>query len=418
MSEQLKRLVDDQNRTWERMQEITRSAAAEGWSAEMRANYDEAEKHLDEVGGDIERLERQAKLERIDYDALVRTSAPEGAGVEGREKAPEDPEATYREAFFAYLRGGISELPTEQRAILRSGFVKRADQATTPGAQGGYLVPEGFRAQITETMKAHGGLLQHANVITTSTGNNLPWPTNDDTGNVGALLSENTAIGAQDVVFGEKDLGAYTFTSKLIKASWQLLNDSAFDLPGFLSRKCGERIGRAYSQYLVSGTGTSQPEGLVANATVGHTGATSATAAITYDDLLELEHSVDPAYRNGGNARYVLSDGALKLIRKLKDADDRPLWVPVPAPGFGPTINGISYTVDNSMDAPAAGGRSIIFGDIRAGYLVRQVQGIQMVRLDERYAEALQSGFFAFSRMDAALDDTSAVKAFVHGAAA
>src|SRR5690606_11597836 len=219
----------------------------------------------------------------------------------------------------------------------------------------------------------------------------------------------------QDVTFGEAELGAYTYTSKLMKVSWQLLNDSAFNLPQFLARKAGERIGRIWAQHLVSGTGNSQPLGLVDNCEVGHTTANSDPAAITYDDLIELEHSVDPAYRNSSRTRYVLSDGALKLIRKLKDEQDRPLWVPVPAPGFPATINGYSYTVDNSMAAPAVGARSIISGDEYSAYVGRQVQGIQMVRLDERYADFLQSGFFAYARMDATLDDTDAVRALVHG---
>lgn len=416
MSEQLKRLVEDQNRTWNRMQEITRSAEADGWNAELRGNYDEAEKHLDEVSGDIERLNRAAKLAAVE-ERTVDPRVPE-AEVPA-ERGDVDQESAYRDAFFAYLREGTSEMPREQRQILRAGYTKRENDpgATAPGAQGGYLVPEGYRAQITEALKAHGGLLQHANVITTSTGNNLPWPTNDDTGNVGALLGENTQIAEQNLEFGEEELGAYTYTSKLMKVSWQLLNDSAFDLPGYLARKAGERIGRAWSAHLVGGTGTNQPTGLVANCTVGYTGAVSATAALTYDDMLELEHSVDPAYRNNGRARFVLSDGALKLIRKLRDGEDRPLWVPVPAPGFVPTINGYAYTVDNSMAAPAAGARSVIFGDVASAYVVRQVQGIQMVRLDERYADYLQSGFFAFARMDATIDDSKAVRAFVHGPA-
>src|SRR5690606_9353822 len=120
--------------------------------------------------------------------------------------------------------------------------------------------------------------------------------------------------------------------------------------------------------------------------------------------------SVDPAYRNNGRVRYVLSDGALKMARKLKDGDDRPLWVPVPAPGFTSTLNGYSYTVDNSMAAPAPGARSILFGDVFSAYVVRQVHGVQMVRLDERFADLLQTAFFAYARMDAIPDDLGAVR--------
>jgi HK97 family phage major capsid protein len=298
MSEQLKRLVDEQNRTWSRMQEIQRAAEDEGrdWTAEERTNWDAAEKRLTEVSQDIERLNRAADLEKVDYRQVVDARIPES------ERPTETDEArskAYDEAFYAYMRRGMGELPSEQQQLLRTGFVKNEERAqgSATGSAGGFLVPEGFRATITESMKAFGGLMNLANVITTSTGNPLPWPTNDDTGNVGALLAENTQIGEQDATLGENELGAYTFTSKLVRVSWQLLDDSAFDLPTFLARKLGERIGRAQAPYLVSGTGTSQPTGLVTNATAGVTGAVSATAAITYDNLIDLEHSVDPAYR-------------------------------------------------------------------------------------------------------------------------
>src|SRR5690606_10596771 len=233
-----------------------RQAEAEGWNAELRTNYDEAEKHLDEVSGDIERLDRAAKREQVDYRQVLDARVPEAERP--AEPTDEEREKAYEDAFITYLRSGMGEMPREQREVLRSGFVKR-DQATTPGSAGGYLVPEGFRAQITETLKAYGGLLQHANVITTSTGNNLPWPKNGDTGYVGALPAEDTQRSQQDVTFGEAELGAYTYTSKLMKVSWQLLNVSAFTLPQFLARKAGERIGRIWAQHLVSGTGNSQP---------------------------------------------------------------------------------------------------------------------------------------------------------------
>src|SRR5690606_35781042 len=252
MSEQLKRLIDDQNRTWQRMQEIVAAAEADGWTGELRANYDEAEKHLDEVSGDIERLNRAAKLAAVE-EREIDPRVPEEERPVEREI---DHSKVYEEAFVAYLRNGMAEMPREQREVLRTGYSQRAGElATTPGAQGGYLVPEGFRAVITEALKAYGGLLQHANVITTTTGNPLPWPKNDDTSNVGQLLAENTQIGAQDVTFDQAELGAYTYTSKLMKVSWQLLNDSAFDLPSFLARKAGERIGRAWAAHLVAVTG-------------------------------------------------------------------------------------------------------------------------------------------------------------------
>lgn len=414
MTERRKKLVEEQQRLWSRMQEIQRAADSEDrdWTAEERTNWDAANARLDEVSGDIERADRAAHLETVDYRQVVQA-------VDEPEKAP-DPEEqvrAYDQAFDQYVRRGMSRCTPDQQSLLERNFVAegRAQGVGTDTA-GGYLVPRGFRAVMTESMKAYGGLINLATVITTETGNPLPWPTNDDTGNVGAILGENTQIGEQDILLGQASLGAYTYTSKLVRVSLQLLQDSAFDLDTWLPAKLGERIGRAQAPHLVSGTGTGQPTGLVSSATAGVTGAVSATAVITYDNLVDLEHSIDPAYRL--NARYVLSDGALKILRKLKDADGRPLWVPVPAPGFPATINGFPYTIDNSMPAPAPGARSILFGDIAAGFIVRVVQDVQMVRMAERYMDFLQVGFFGFARMDARPDDAGATRAFVHGAAA
>lgn len=414
MSERLNRLVSRQHEIWNRMQDIQRSAETENrdWTAEERTNYDAAETDLVTVSGDIEREQRAIQRELVSLPAVT----PVGSDAPERPE-PEDRAAAYEDAFNVYMRRGMSRCTPDQQTLLERNFVaEERAQGVGTDAAGGYMVPEGFRNVMTETMLAYGGLMNLATVITTSTGNPLPWPTNNDTGNVGAILGENTQIGEQDLTLGQNQLGAYTYTSKLVRVSLQLLQDSAFNINEWLPRKLGERIGRAEAPHLVSGTGTGQPTGLVSSATVGVTGGVSAQPAITYDNLIDLEHSVDPAYRS--NARYVLSDGALKILRKLKDADGRPLWVPIPAPGFPATINGFPYTIDNSMAAPVASGRSIIFGDIAAGYIIRVVQGVQMVRLAERYMDFLQVGFFGFARMDAKPDDTAAVKAFVHGAAA
>lgn len=405
-------LVERQNRLWNRMQEIMQASRDENrdMTAEERTNWDSAEAELNQVSGDLERVQRMARLSQVDRSQHVL----ETGGGHGEGRGEEDGE--YEEAFGVFLRNGMTGLDHEQRGLLERGRQEARAQATSPDSVGGYLVPEGFRNTMTETMKAFGGLMGDIQVITTSTGNRLPWPTNDDTGNVGAILGENTQVDEQDVEFGENELGAYTYTSKMVRVSLQLLQDSAFNLETWLARKLGERIGRAIAAHLAVGTGTGQPTGLVTGGTVGHTGAVSASAAITYDDLIDLEHSVDPAYRS--RAKYALSDQGLKLVRKLKDGDDRPLWVPVPAPGFAATINGRGYTIDQGIPAPAPDAKSIVFGDLAAGYIGRQVLGVQLMQLRERYADFLQVGFLAFSRWDSAPDDTDAYKVFQHGAAA
>ncbi|MFE5675103.1 phage major capsid protein [Streptomyces erythrochromogenes] len=407
---QLTRLVTEQNTLWQRMQEI--QAAAESgdrdWSAEERTNWDAAEARLTEVSRDIERIQRMTALSTVDRSQLITT------GGAGDERGAEDEAELYRSAFSRYTRNGMERMSHEQRELLMGNFTEVRAQSTGSDPAGGYLVPDEFRNTMTETMKSFGGILSLANVITTATGNDLNWPTNDDTANEGALLSENSQISEQDVTIGRRTMKAHTFTSKLVRVSLQLLNDSAFPLETWLAGKLGERIGRSASGYFATGTGIDQPEGITTYATVGKTGAGGQTTSIIYDDLVDLEHSVDPAYRSQG--RYLMNDAMLKVIRKLKDSQSRPLWVPVPAPGFPSTINGFEYTIDNKMPVPAASAKSVIFGDIKAGYIIRQVQGVQMMRLAERYADYLQVGFFGFARLDAQVDDASAIRAYQHPA--
>lgn len=409
MSDQLKRLVDEQNTVWQRMNDIREAASRDNrdMSAEERSNWDEAEARLSQVSSDIERLERFAALDKVDRSQVVVA----GAGDETRDDA-QDHDRRYAEAFNAYLRRGMNGVPADGQQMLMQRFESRA-QGTQDDSLGGYLVPEGFRNTVTETMKAFGGILAVCTVITTSTGADLPWPTNDDTGNEGEFLAENTQLNVQDVTFGQRKLLAHTVNSKIVRVAIQLLQDSAFALDSWLPRKLGERIGRRAARAWTQGTGIDQPEGITTSVATGATGTGTIASGIAYKypDLVDLEHSVDPAYRP--RARYVVADSALKHIRKLKDTQDRPLWVPIPAPGFPPTINGYEYTVDNSMPAVAVNSKSVAFGDFQAGYIVRQVQGVQAVRLTERYADFLQVGFLGFARLDGKVDDASALRILV-----
>ncbi|MFE1272071.1 phage major capsid protein [Streptomyces sp. NPDC058758] len=413
MSALLTRALEKRANTWSQMQEILAVAEREGrdLTAEEREKWDRAEKDVTEASQDVERLERMARLDTVQRDQLVIADGPTG-----EDRGNTDPEAAYRGAFGQYVRGGMSGLDNEQRQLLMSNMSEVRAQATSPGSAGGYFIPTETLNQITETMKAYGGILSLANVLNTTSGNPLNWPSNDDTANVGAILAENSQITEQDVTLGQKTLGAYTYTSKLVRVSLQLLQDSAFSIDTWLPRKLGERIGRAVAAHLATGTGTGQPEGLFTNATAGKTGTTGQTTSIIYDDLIDLIHSVDPAYRQSPNTRFVMSDSALKMVRKLKDGNQLPLWQPSTQMGVPDTLLGYGVTVDNGVPVPAANAKSIGFGDVSAAYVVRQVAGGQLMRLEERYADYLQVGFFGFMRLDAKPDDTSAFRVYAHSA--
>lgn len=408
-----------------RMNEIIADTDKAGeWSAEQRTNFDTASARADELEAKVTELEADSKraaraqsVESVDYGQVVQTRG--GSAVETPEQSSEERKAAhdveYLRAFEAYARGGLEDMKSEQRQLLAANYVQggqeaRAGQTTSPSSAGGYLIPPGYREIIIERMKAYGGILGYATVINTSTGNPLQWPTNDDTSNVGAILAETGTPTMVDFTFGTATLGAYLYASGIAKVSVQLLQDSVFDLNTWLPDHIGTRIGRKVAADLVTGTGSSQPLGVATNATASVTGADQ--TSITYDNLIDLEHSLDPAYRN--NCRFMMADATLAVIRKIKDSQGHPLWVPVPVPGMAPTINGQPYFIDQGMAVPGASAKSILFGDFARAYVVRQVLDMNMVRFGERYMDNLQVGFLGFTRLDATVQDTNALAAFQH----
>jgi HK97 family phage major capsid protein len=401
---------------WDQMKEVMELAEREGrdLTAEEREKYDRAESDLDRLGADIERQERHegraAQLERVDRTGVV---PPQRGNAEDADKR-------YGAAFGAWVRsiGGTSDLEADDRLVLRNrGLDQQELRALGVGTNtaGGYAVPAGFRNELIAQMAAFGGMLDLAQVIRTDSGGTLPWPTMNDTGNKGRILAENTVMTQTDVVFGQANLDAYMYSSDLVLVSFQLLNDSAVDVEAVLRGVLAERIGRIWNEHFVTGTGTSQPDGIVTGAPIGKTGAAGQVTAITFDDVLDLVHSVDPAYR--GNARFLLSDAALKMVRRLKDADGRPLWEPSIQAGEAQSLLGYPVSINQAVPAPAASAKSVLFGDIRAAYVIRIVNDVTLIRFNERYADALQVGFSAFARADGTLQQAAAVRAYAHPAA-
>lgn len=385
---------------------------------EDSAKFDAMMADVDKLGEHIAREERlmdiEAKLgERVEMQAAREGVQPD----EIRERDEHE-----RKAFNAYLRRGIAGLNEDDRRVMMrrqqevSPDIRAALSVGTAGA-GGYTVPVNMANQIEQAEKEFGAMLQDgvAQMLVTDNGQSIPYPTSNDTSNVGEQLGENTATAEQDIAFGQVPIDAYMYSSKLVRVSFQLLEDRAFNLEAFLARNLGERIGRIVNQRLTTGTGSSQPNGIVTASVLGKTGTTGQTTSVTYADLVDLEHSVDPAYRM--RAKWMMHDSSLKVVKKLLDSQNRPLWMPGISVGAPDTLLGYRYVINQDMAAMAANAKSILFGALDK-YLVRRVHGIGLLRLQERYAEALQVGFIAYQRFDGDLIDagTNPVKYYANSA--
>ncbi len=277
------------------------------------------------------------------------------------------------------------------------------------GTAGAYTEPEGFMPSFEQALLQFGGIRDSADIMRTANGNPLPWPTSNDTSNKGALLGENTAVATNvDPTFGIVLWNAYKFTSKMILVPVELMEDSAFDLPTIIGAMCGERIGRSQSDYFTTGTGASQPTGIVTAATVGVT--TASATAIKYDELVDLVHSVDPAYRTSPSVGFMFHDLILSYLSKLKDGQGRPIWDNSQQGSLGAStikVGGREYkfTINQSMDSTVATTKkTVLFGDF-SKYKIRDVASVRLRRLVERYADSDQEGFVAFARADGNLLD-------------
>ena len=326
----------------------------------------------------------------------------------------------YQSAFTKYMILGPDRLTPTEREILNTGAATQT--STTTG--GGYTIPEGFMNELEVAMKRYGGVEPVSRVINTDSGNDIPFPTTNDTSNKGRLISENTDVTAGSnaaVTFGTVDLKAYNYTSDLIQVPRQLMQDSAFDMGQVLGDLLGTRLGRIKNEHLTSGTGSGQPQGIVTGATEG--AETTSATAFTRAQILDLIYSVDPAYANSPSARHMFSWGTLKAIRSLQvdqagSTDIRPIYQASAIVGEPDTIEGKPFIINQDMDdAGTAGNIFWLFGDT-SKYLVRNVRGVEIMRLNERYAESYQVAFVGFYRFSGHMIDagTNPVKYLVHAA--
>lgn len=400
----------------EQARELLDKASAEKreLSTEETQTFDRIHADIEKMGKDVERIERQESTEAEMRASRGVDVAREDRAANDGERAVTDPKAEkeerakkYEAAFENYLRYGKEGLQPEERSILGTGFRagdsegRAAQTVTTTG--GGYLIPTGFSGQLEESLKAFGGMREASTVFKTDSGNPLNWPSVDDTAQVGELLAINTAAAEQAVTYGQVQFVAYKYSSKLVLVPIELMQDSAFDLTGHLSSVLGTRLGRITNTHFTTGDGSGKPSGIVTGASSGVTAA--GTATVTYDELLDLEHSVDPAYRSKSvGTGWMFNDTTFKKLRQLKDGDGRPLWQPGLVGGAADTINGWPFFVNQDCAAMTTGNKPVYFGALKK-YHIRDISGITVLRLEERYAELAQVGFLAFSRHDGRLLD-------------
>lgn len=397
----------------------------EARSVELEARHDAIMADFDKLEKQIEREERQAALEArlAERAAEERARNRPGAG-NGEARGQDNGEALeYRSVFYKFLASGadFGALEPEERAVLKAGVQSDKEfrvQTTGTNTAGGYTVPVELANILIKTMKMWGPMYdeQVTTQIVTSSGHVIQIPTIDDTAHSAVAHTEGTTLtddGSADAVFGQKQLESYVYDTKFIRFSFELAQDSIFNMESLLGELLGERMGRLANAQLTTGTGSSAPHGIVTASSLGKTAA--AAAALASDELIDLVHSVDPAYRSAPKVGFMFNDGTLAAIRKLKDGQGNYLWqmgdVTKGEPG---RLLGHTYRINQAVANIAANAKPIIFGDF-GKYYVRKVGQPVVGVLRERFWPNL--GIAGYIRFDGELGDTAAVKHLVMAAA-
>lgn len=345
-------------------------------SAEDDATYTRMEQDITDLGKEIARLERQEAFEAELKKPLTNplTGKPNTGSETKTGRASDD----YNDAFNSFVRG----LP-----ILHNVMEVGTD------ANGGYLVPTEYENKIIQGLRENNVMRQLCKVITTESERKIPVAASHTTA---VWTAENAAYTESNPSFSQISIDAFKLTD-LIKVSQELLQDSAFDIAAYIAEEIAYAFGGAEEEAFCVGTGGTQPTG-VFTANGGQVGVTTGSAAtVTSDELITLIYSLKSPYRK--NAKFLMNDTTVSLLRKLKDGNGAYMWQPSMQAGEPDKLNG--YPLYTSAYAPTitTDALAIGFGDF-SHYWIADRSGRTIQRLNELFAGNGQVGFVASERVD------------------
>jgi HK97 family phage major capsid protein len=379
------------------LQAIIDEAGAEPLSEEQSERYEQLEVQLATARKDLEIRNRNNA-----YNTPRRTDLHVHTGT----KKEDD---TIDRAFNHYLRTGI----------VNQDMMELRAQSVGTDTAGGFTVPDVFRQKLVDRMKDYAGIANEVEVITTSGGEPMRFPTLDDTANLGVIAAEGTApaSGGADMVFGEITLGAFKYVAPgagnlPLRVSVELLQDSAFDIEALVARKLGERIARRQANHWVTGNGTTEPFGI--DTSSGPSEVFTAVAP-DKDDFINALHDVDPAYR-GPNAVWAFNDATLAIVEKMEDTTGRPLLQPYASAGIdsnisaGRTLLGHRVVIDQAFPTYTDGVAQTfgVFGDLREGYVIRRVRDLTLIVNPFSRANEGQVEYVLWARADGNVQNPNA----------
>lgn len=345
-------------------------------STEDDAVYANMEKEFEALSNEIRRQERrdahEAELSKpVNRPITEKPVTPKADGVGRASNA-------YKEDFGLHLRG---------KTLVHNVL------STTPDEDGGFLVPLEFEREIVNALDEENVIRRLAKVITTNHERKIPVALGHS---VAQWTTENSAYTESNPTFGQKQIDAYKLTD-LCRVSVELLKDSTFDIEAYLRQEFARAFGIAEEEAFCIGNGTTQPTGIF-TANGGTVGVTAASAtAITVDEIISLVHALKAPYRK--NAKFLMNDATVALLRKLKDQNGQYLWQPSIQAGTPDRLLGYEIYTSPYVPVAEAGALTIAFGDFK-NYWIGDRAGRTVQRLNELYATNGQIGYVATERVD------------------
>ncbi len=323
-------------------------------------------------------------------------------------------EAPHQKAFAAYLRSGDDD-------GLRGLALEGKGLSTVVSGDGGYLVDPQTADTIKSTLSTTASIRAIANVVNVDA---TSYNVLVDHTEMGAGWATETASQSEtDTPVIDRITIPLHELSALPKASQRLLDDSAFDIEGWLAQRIADKFARSEAAAFVKGDGIDKPKGILSYPTVDND--VWAWGNIGYvptgvdgelgdtDAMIDLVYGLGAEYRAG--AVFVMNSRTAGSVRKLKDADGRFLWSDGLAAAEPARLLGYPVLIAEDMPDAGVGATPIAFGDFGAGYTVAERPDLRVLR--DPFSAKPHVLFYATKRVGGAVSDFAAIKLLKFSAA-
>ena len=316
----------------------------------------------------------------------------------------------HKKAFSAYLRHGDDEA---LRGLMLEG---KALSTAVPG-DGGFLVDPRTADTVKSMLVSTASIRSIASVVTVDASNFDVLIDRSDVGT--GWVTETGSVTETATPLIERISIRLHQLAAMPKASQRLLDDSAFDVEGWLAEKIASRFIRSESAAFVNGDGVDKPKGFLLPAKVpnatwtwGSLGYVASGAAADFpttnavDCIVNLVYALAAPYR--ANGTFVMNSKTAGAVRKMKDADGRFMWADGLAVAEPPRLMGYPVLVCEDMPDIAANAHAIAFGDFAAGYTIAERTDLRILR--DPFSAKPHVLFYATKRVGGDISDYAAIK--------